>query len=204
MNQRKPSGEYKCPTCQTTLAKSDIIAWRPFGCPNCHKIIEPVFYPRGKGIGCLSTFLLVTILLALWGMKWYWSALIGAGAAVLLSLLRFQFARRFWPKPYTVRRHEFRTETQGLLPWAELLESIAAAEAWTDQLEHRLLVIDGQRSRDDSLENAAADSAQSFKRSIQGIPVPKKYKQEAGLTLDERRERMRLIARDLRFAAKPQ
>lgn len=203
MSHQKPSDEYKCPACQMILAGRDILLWRPFSCPNCHELVEPVFYPRRRGIGCLSIFLLVAVLLALYGMKWYWSALIGTGAGILFSLLRFQVARRFWPKPYALRRHAFRTETQGLMEWAELLESIAAAEAWTDQLEHHLLVIDGQRSRDDSLENAAADSAQSFKRSIQGIPVPKKYKQEAGLTLDERRERMRLIARDLRFAAKP-
>lgn len=203
MNNEEPSDEYRCPACQTTLAARDILLWRPFSCPNCHEIIEPVFYPRGRGIGCLSTFSLVAVLLALYGMNWYWSALIGAGAAVLLSLLRFQFARRFWPEPYAVRRHEFRTEPYGLLQWAELLESLAAAEAWTDQLEHRLLVIGGQRSRDDSLENAAADSAQSLKRSLQGLPLPKKYKQEAALTLECRRERMRLIARDLRFAAKP-
>lgn len=203
MSHEKPPDEHKCPACQTILAGPDILLWRPFSCPTCNEIIEPVFYPRGRGIGCLSSFLLVAVLLGLSGMKWYWSALIGAGAGVLLSLLRVQVARRFWPKPYALRRHIFRTETPCLLEWAELLESIAAAEAWTDQLEHRLLVIDGQRSRDDSLENAAADSAQSFKRSIQGIPVPKKYKQEAGLTLDESRERIRLIARDLHFAAKP-
>lgn len=177
------------------------MSWRPFSCPSCHAIIEKGLpRKRGEGIGCLLIFLLATAALIFLGMRWYWSGLAGAAVTISLNAIRISLARRLWPN--SIRRHEFRTEVLGFLPLAEFLESVAVAESWTPQLDRQLYLVDSQRSPDDSLENAAVGSVINFKDSLQGVQTGKKIYGRPSLTLPDQRERMRCLARDLRWAAK--
>ena len=180
-----------------------IIATRPFSCPGCHKIIATSsFYGRYYAPGCLIVLIAVATGLILAGRNWLLSLVAGLVLGIALNTGARALLKRLLPRPPLLGRYNFRTEPAGYPPVAEFLEAIASADTWTPEFEHRLLVLDGQRSKDDWLENSAVESVKDFKKSVtQGEASYPQPPSTLDPGLAEIRERLRSIARDLRFAA---
>jgi hypothetical protein len=187
--------------CGAPLSQDEVITWRPFSCPKCQKFIDPT-RPYSLSIaGCLSVLAVCSAILILSGLGWFLGLGLGIAISILIGAVGSKLLQRYWPRPPVLRRYWFRTEPQNLLRLADLLEAIAASEQWNEHLDWQLMVVSQQRSLDDWLENSACESAEAFKRALQGLPESKKVATNRNLTMDERREQLHALARDLRIGA---
>jgi hypothetical protein len=189
-----------CPNCGKPLAPDAIIDWRPFSCPYCRAFTAPhSAYRRHQQLGCLAPVVLCCAVAALLGFHWLWGLAIGLISGVLMSVAIFRTLTKFRPRPPRLRPYIFRTQTD-LHSLADFLESIAAANEWNEQLDHRFTLFWDWRSRDDWLEEAALDSADDYRTTLTGNPPRKKSRVTSGHSLEDQRKVLCAIATDLRIA----
>ncbi len=97
---------------------------------------------------------------------------------------------------------EISTYPENLPALAEFLDRIADASAWSTEFSERLGALERHRTLDDWLENVAVELAERYGDTLQGVPSRKRSRIKKSFSLEELREELRAIARDLRLTGK--
>ncbi len=195
--------ESKCPFCQAQIAAGSFPDYRPFSCPSCHLLVQPrVYFNRYKAPGCLIAWAVCAVALVAVGLRWHLSVLIGLAAGIFLNSRLHKFLNRRWPKPLVLTPYQCFTYTENLVALAEFLDRIAAASEWSKDLSERLRNLKGQRTLDDWLEDAGIELAERYSDALQGVPWRKRSRINKRFSLEELREELLAVSRDLRLVAK--
>lgn len=195
-----------CPFCGVAITPEAIRAWRPFSCPQCTGIVATrSVYHRLGTFGCFGSVLLAAT--AGWIITHHWMGVVagsfaGIVAGVLVANLVLRFLNRLRPSAPLLEPHIIRDEPTLFPQIADLLESLAVIETWGESSESCLSILREQISLDDSLIVAAIDAAEQYKNLLEGKPSRRVETPLQQLRMDELREELRAIARDLRIAAK--
>ncbi len=189
-----------CPLCLGEIAVEKAPVHRPFGCPNCQKIIVPTsYYAKFASPGCFVIVVIGTASLVLAGTGWGLSFLVSLIGALLLTIIAFHVLDKYFPRPTRIVAYVCRTQTN-LISLAEFLETVAAAESWTVDLDRRLELFKHENSKDDLLENLAIECIANFRQALRN-PMGGDIPRISVMTSHEsKREELRAIARDLRLA----
>lgn len=188
----------KCPKCKEALPPEAVIRHRSFVCPHCRRVLnhESAHNERGT-IGCLATIVVGAVTLVLLGVHW----LIGFVVAVIAGFIAANFtvsvADRFWPRPAVLTVCEY-GQADPLL--AAFLEEIAQAGDWTKALDDRLSAWKDSVEYDCALDGDALDAAMDYRDLLKG--ALQKPRSSGATNLEDLRQELRSIARDIRFASK--
>lgn len=196
------SPKQECPFCHALIGPEAAPRYRPFSCPTCYRLIEPLSHYDRSWIPIWLKMCLVVVLGSLIvGLCWY-LGLLGLALGVFLVLATFHLVRRHSPLVFVLGRYEGRTYTENLLALADFLEQIAGASSWTPELSASLEAAKGRRTWDDELENAAIELADLQRTGLQGIPPGKRPRLKSKLSPEKLLSDLRATADDLRLAAK--
>lgn len=191
-----------CPYCGNAIPAASTRSWRPFGCPSCGKIVElRPWHGKFQTVGCLSTFVTVSIGLFLFGFHLLSSLGIGLILSIILTNIGFRLLERYTKHPPRLAQHILRVETATLVSLADFLDGVASSQTWDSDFNHRLEFFTMTRSGDEELENVAIEIARQLRAHLIGTRARKVRERIESLTPPELREEILAIVRDLRLAA---
>lgn len=193
--------KYECPRCKGDISADQVLSNRPFHCPECVKIIESEsFYARfTTAPGCMTIFLVGTVGLLLLGYGWARSLFFSFIAALPLLVLGVKILGKLRPRPPRLVPYVCHTQTD-FFPLAKFLEKLADGTMWTAEFEREFASFKSSSELDDNLEQAAIECAQNFREELKGTSNADSSSPADILMLESRRQELRAIAADLRFA----
>ena len=195
-----------CPYCGAAIPSEAMRTWRPFSCPQCSCVVAPrsVYHNLGT-VGCLSAPLLCAALGWIASRHWLGvlaGSFVGSVAGFAIANFLIWFLNRLRPCAPVLTLYVLREHPSLLRELASLLDTLAEAESWGSSLESRLSSLREQSSLDDSLVGDAISAAQQFENLLEGKNSHRVEAALKKLPLNELRVELRVIARDLRIAAK--
>lgn len=183
---------WRCPRCGSVLPDESIRQDRPFGCPNCHGVIEAV--PWSFGLGCLTVSAVVALLLAVAGLSAKWAAVCGLAVGFAITLKLANTVRRHLPPRRKLRKHVLRFHPEVAGPLADWLENLAECSLWEEKQEAKLTWFDNSYSYDDGLETAAHFVARRYRLVLKG----EAHGNSTEVDTESLRLELHSIARDIR------
>lgn len=191
----------ECPHCKYEIPSEQILVNRPFHCPECKKIIvSESFYAKFiTSPGCLTIFLVGSIGLLLFGFGWIRSLFFSFVGALPILVLCVKILEKLRPRPSRLVPYACYTQTD-FLHLAEFLDTLADGTAWTAEFERKFASFNSASELDDNLEQAAIECAQNFRKELNQNFGEHLSNPADTSKLDSRRQELRAIAGDLRFA----
>ncbi len=188
----------QCPKCRELLESEVMVSHRSFVCPRCRAVLWwQSAHNRLGSIGCFTVFVVGGVVLILIGVHWLLGLIAGVLAGIISANLVVWASNRLWPRPPVLAVNEYGLADPQL---AELLEQIAEAKEWTKELDDLLRASKQAMDYDCMLAGDAIDAAQDCRDILKGDSH--KRRNPKATSLEELRQELRAIARDIRLASK--